>query len=131
MGATVARDRVVHLSIGGMSCAGCVTTVERALGSVAGVKEASVNFAEHTARVSGDVAADDLVAAVTKAGYEAALLRTPADVEHAQAAELAQFRTLLRQALTAGAVGIPLFAGGALDWWPALVDAGRVEARAC
>ncbi len=124
MGATLAHDRVVHLSIGGMSCAGCVATVEQALDSVAGVEEASVNFAEHTARVRGDVAADDLIAAVEQAGYEAAVLRTPADVEHAQAAELAQFRSLLRQALVAGAVGIPLFVGGALDGWPALVDAG-------
>ncbi len=124
MGATVAHDRVVHLSIGGMSCAGCVATVEQALGSVPGVESASVNFAEHTALASGDVAAVDLVAAVEKAGYDAAVLRTPADVEHAQAVELAQFRDLLRQALAAGAVGIPLFAGGALDGWPALVDAG-------
>ena len=38
-----------------MSCAGCVATVENALNSVPGVVEASVNFAEHTAEVSGEV----------------------------------------------------------------------------
>jgi len=44
-----------RLSIGGMSCAGCVSSVETALNSVAGVTEATVNFAEHTAIVKGDM----------------------------------------------------------------------------
>ncbi len=39
----------IHLSIGSMSCAGCVATVEQALLKVPGVTSASVNFAEHTA----------------------------------------------------------------------------------
>ena len=41
----------IRLSIGGMSCAGCVATVEKALQGVDGVQEASVNFADHTASV--------------------------------------------------------------------------------
>ena len=45
-----------RLSISGMSCAGCVTTVENALQSVPGVQQANVNFAEHTATVTGRVA---------------------------------------------------------------------------
>jgi Cu+-exporting ATPase len=58
----------IHLSIAGMSCAGCVATVEKALQAVPGVESASVNFAEHTALVTGDAAADVLVGAVMDPG---------------------------------------------------------------
>ena len=39
------------LKIGGMHCASCVSRVEQALGSVAGVSEASVNLATERAHV--------------------------------------------------------------------------------
>ena len=54
-----------RLSISGMSCAGCVATVENALKNVPGVVESTVNFAEHTATVRGSVDAKALIAAVT------------------------------------------------------------------
>ena len=60
---------VHHLSIGGMSCAGCVASVETALRHVAGVTEASVNFAEHTALVEGDVPEQALLQAVAAASF--------------------------------------------------------------
>ena len=50
-----------RLSVSGMSCAGCVATVEDAINSVAGVSLASVNFAEHTATIEGEVNAESLV----------------------------------------------------------------------
>jgi Cu+-exporting ATPase len=65
----------VSLSISGMTCASCVTRVEKALGRVPGVTEASVNLATEKAHIksTGGVTADALIAAVRKAGYEAAL----------------------------------------------------------
>lgn len=104
----------IRLSVSGMSCAGCVGTVEDALRAVPGVAEANVNFAEHTAQVQGDVDADALVAAVRKAGYDAAELRGVADEADKEAAELAHYRKLLRQALVAGAVALPLVIGDML-----------------
>ena len=59
---------VRRLSIAGMSCAGCVATVENALKNVPGVTEATVNFAEHTATVTGAVDPQALIAAVRAAG---------------------------------------------------------------
>src|SRR5690606_10294765 len=58
----------------GMTCASCVRRVERALSKVEGVETATVNFATETARIVGapSVTVDALVAAVRKAGYEAA-----------------------------------------------------------
>ena len=64
--------RSVDLQIGGMTCASCVTRVEKALGKVPGVVEATVNLATERAHVQADasVTADDLAAAVRQAGYE-------------------------------------------------------------
>lgn len=61
------------LSISGMTCASCVTRVEKALRKVPGVAEASVNLATEKAQIRalGGVSPDMLIDAVTKAGYEA------------------------------------------------------------
>ena len=71
----MSQHNQIRLSVGGMSCAGCVASVEQALQGVAGVEQATVNFAEHTALVTGKVAADSLITAVKSAGYDAALLQ--------------------------------------------------------
>jgi Cu+-exporting ATPase len=57
------------LDIDGMTCASCVTKVERALSSVSRVEEASVNLATRTAviRPAADVRA--ITDAVRRAGY--------------------------------------------------------------
>lgn len=64
--------REASLPITGMTCASCVRRVERALGRVEGVREASVNLATERARVAYDPAAvspEQLRAAVERAGY--------------------------------------------------------------
>ena len=70
----MAENNSITLDINGMTCASCVRRVERALGKVAGVETASVNFAAETARVTlaAPVAPEQLIAAVEKAGYHAA-----------------------------------------------------------
>ena len=98
----------MRLSISGMSCAGCVATVEEALKNTPGVDQASVNFAEHTASVTGHVKADDLIHAVEAAGYGAAELKSAADEQEKEAAEFAHYRKLLRMSAVAGVVGVPL-----------------------
>ena len=62
-----------QLDLKGMSCASCVLRIEKALKSVPGVDDASVNFATHQAVVHhGDqTSADSLIEAVKGAGYEA------------------------------------------------------------
>ena len=109
-----------QLSVNGLSCAGCVSAVEKALAAVAGVEKASVNFAEHTAQVEGNVSLEPLLAAVKNAGYEAAELRDAADSEAKQAAEFAHYRQLLKQAIVAGIVGLPLFGFGMSGMLPSL-----------
>ncbi|GAC1529052.1 MAG: hypothetical protein NVS2B4_07240 [Ramlibacter sp.] len=63
----------VRLQIEGMTCASCVSRVERALRKVPGVDSAEVNLATETAQVQLAPGADAeaLAAAVVKAGYQA------------------------------------------------------------
>jgi Cu+-exporting ATPase len=71
-GYDVLADRV-SLSISGMTCASCVDRVEKALKKVPGVTDASVNLATEKAQVTAvGVPVEALIAAVEKAGYEAA-----------------------------------------------------------
>jgi Cu+-exporting ATPase len=62
----------VRLDLEGMTCASCVSRIERKLNKLEGV-EATVNFATEQATVRHDqsVTVDDLVAAVVAAGYQA------------------------------------------------------------
>lgn len=113
-----------RLSIGGMSCAGCVNTVEQALQTVSGVSEARVNFAEHTATVSGEVEASTLIEAVQDAGYEAAELQSASDESEKAQAELAEYRQRLREAAAAAAVGVPLLLMGWLGAMPPITGLG-------
>jgi Cu+-exporting ATPase len=73
-GYSVPQEEIV-LDIHGMTCASCVGRVEKALRRVAGVASAEVNLATERASVhayKGGATAAQLVAAVTRAGYEAA-----------------------------------------------------------
>ncbi len=116
-------EQQVHLSIGGMSCAGCVASVEKALQAVPGVDEASVSFAEHTALVTGSVDAETLIRAVVDAGYEAAELKG-LDEEQAEreAKEQAHTRQLFKQSAVAALVGFPLMSAGMAGRLPALAE---------
>ncbi len=94
-----------RLLIPDMSCASCVEAVEGGLRSVPGVKEANVNFADRTAMVTGDASAEDLVQAVTKAGYTASLIEDSQGDLDKDEAEIEHYRQLLRETLVSAAIG--------------------------
>ena len=81
--AALSNPNGIKLQVTGMTCASCVTRVEKTLKAVPGVKEASVNLATEEASVSADasVTADSLAAAVRKAGYDVASAETTLGVE--------------------------------------------------
>ncbi len=108
----------VRLSISGMTCAGCVSRVEKALQAAPGVSSAAVNFAEHTATIEGDVDARTLIAEVAATGYEAAELTSIEDVAEKEASEHERYRELLRKAAVAAALGVPQFVFGMAGWLP-------------
>jgi Cu+-exporting ATPase len=121
----VQAPAALRLSISGMSCAGCVASVEKALRAVPGVTEATVNLAERTATVSGGVASAVLVAAVKQAGYGAAELRGLEDESAKEAAERAHYLGLWRKFAVAALVGFPLMAADPLGWMPMMHTAGE------
>ena len=108
----------IRLSVSGMSCAGCVASVEKAIQSVDGVSIASVNFAEHTATIEGDANVESLINAVRAGGYDAAELGNSEDEAEKEAAEIDYYRKLLKKAAFAGIVGAPLFIFGMSGFLP-------------
>ena len=69
-----AHDSTVVLDIDGMTCASCVSHVEKGLNALPGV-EASVSLTTNSAKVSFPAAVhiDDLIKAVAKTGYSASI----------------------------------------------------------
>ncbi|NNM74580.1 heavy metal translocating P-type ATPase [Enterovirga aerilata] len=106
--------RKLTLEVTGMTCAGCVGRVERALQAVPGVTSASVNLATGRAEVeivAGAVDAAALAAAVAAAGYKAAPV-TASDTtrpDREQAAREAETAALGRSVLLAAVATAPLF----------------------
>ena len=68
------RTETLTIGVGGMTCASCVSRVERALKKVPGVGNATVNLATEKATVSYDcdiTPVDTLLGAIEGAGYDA------------------------------------------------------------
>jgi Cu+-exporting ATPase len=103
-----------ELAIGGMTCAACSGRVEKALARIPGVTSASVNLATEKATVTtnGAVGVDQLIAAVTKAGYQATPLSaddaTPAAAEDKDAAARAAVRRELGAVVICALLTLPL-----------------------
>jgi Cu+-exporting ATPase len=123
----------LDFAVGGMTCAGCVSRVERALLTQPGVTEASVNLATERVRVFGSALdAGALSEAVRRAGYEASPL-----VEGAPPADPApESRRELWHVLIGAALAAPLLLGMAarmaglpvmLPGWAQLLLAAPVQ----
>jgi Cu+-exporting ATPase len=117
------------LPVRGMHCAACVGKVERALQSVPGVAEASVNLATERATVAFDPGQTDVAAlgqAVAAAGYElAAPPPAGAPTTDAERQEREDEQRRARRRFIVGAIlSAPVFVGGMADlfpWAPALL----------
>ena len=120
------------LPILGMTCASCVSRVERALRKPPGVLTADVNLATEKATVTyipGQASRADLVAAVKAAGYD--VIEEPAavagaagsGVNAAETARAAAYRALKIKVIVGFALSIVIFAGTMQpDWFPFLPD---------
>ena len=88
-----AEQTEIDLDIGGMTCAGCASNVEKALMAVPSVVSAEVNLAMERAHVvwlGKEVSGAALVDAVRAAGYRAEPRATDAELRRRQAAEQAE-----------------------------------------
>ncbi len=104
-----------QLLIEGMSCASCVTRVQKALQSVPGVSQARVNLAERSALIMGTASAEALIKAVAGAGYGAEAIEDDSKRrERQQETANAAAKRFRWQAILALAVGIPVMVWGML-----------------
>jgi P-type Cu+ transporter len=111
--ASEAADASMSLSLRGMHCASCVTTIENALSAVPGVARASVNLATGRAEVRGsDLDPGRLVAAVRASGYDAETAAEPRpgedEARERREARDVLFRTIVAALLTAPAVALSM-----------------------
>jgi Cu+-exporting ATPase len=101
------------IPVGGMTCAACQATVQRALSKEPGVLDAAVNLMTESAAVTFDPAVttpSTLVGAIQRTGYEAALPSFDQDALAEQdARDLAQateYEALRRKAIVSGIIGV-------------------------
>jgi Cu+-exporting ATPase len=103
-----------EFAIGGMTCAACSGRVEKALARIPGVTSATVNLATEKATVTTDgaVGVDRLIAAITKAGYQATPLSaddaTPTATEDKDAAARQAVRRELGAVVICALLTLPL-----------------------
>ncbi|MGR5065507.1 copper-translocating P-type ATPase [Photobacterium sp. DNB22_13_2] len=99
--------------LSGMTCASCVSSVEKAIQSVSGVTSSSVNLAERTALVSGTADSRLIIQAIEDAGYQAELSEDELTRRQRQQAQNEQvYRQHIKNAYIALALGGPLMAWG-------------------
>ena len=102
-----------EIAVAGMTCASCVSRVERALARVPGVTGAAVNLATGRATVrhpAGAVTEVDLMEAVEGTGYEARGIGEARGTDPAREAREDETAGLRRDLLVALALALPLFA---------------------
>ncbi len=123
------EPRVANLEMGitGMTCAACVTRVEKALSKVPGVVNASVNLATERASIQyipGSASQTQFKTAIREAGYDvlkAQVGKDRSDVE--REAREAEIAVLKRDLIFATAFGVPLLLLAMIPmlWMPAMM----------
>lgn len=67
-------DDTLLLAVHGMTCAGCVSTAERVLRQVPGIRAVKVDFEGKRALVRGRADSGAAIASLRRAGFEAAVI---------------------------------------------------------
>jgi len=111
-------ERLIELSVEGMTCASCVARVEKAIARVPGVTQASVNLADERARVTvGVTSAAEIARAIEKTGFKTAVIE---NVEAFGSEDEQKAKAKLEYDLTnmifATALTAPLWAQMLLGW---------------
>lgn len=105
----------IRMLLTGITCAGCVATVESALKSVSGVDTVALNFANRTVQIDGTASAASLIKAVQQAGYGASEVVDPALAEQQrERSRLDELAYKRRAVVLALGLGLPMMAYGML-----------------
>ena len=111
------KTRQVDLSVIGMTCSSCVSTIERSLNKIPGVR-AAVNLAMESAHVIApfNISEKELISAVTSAGYQATAFK--GERESFEKSNRLGIRLLITFLLTVPVILISMF-----DSWHEQIDA--------
>ncbi|MDV6254387.1 heavy metal translocating P-type ATPase [Vibrio sp. EA2] len=114
-----ASSTQLQMLIQGMTCASCVSSVEKALTNVEGIEKAQVNLAEQSALVfatqDSDAMHQAIVESVRQAGYQAEILQDATTQQEKQAQQqVAQQKRFKFDAIAGLVVGAPLMLWGVL-----------------
>ncbi|GMR01723.1 MAG: heavy metal translocating P-type ATPase [Acidimicrobiia bacterium] len=123
-------SETLHVALEGMTCSSCVSTIEGALNALPGVVDARVNFASEEATVevtSGAVDVDQLIAAVSDAGYGAREVTDDVDDDADQKAHKRLYRTLLRKFWFAAIVSLPVIYFSYPEIFPGIPEKGSTQ----
>ncbi|MGB4236253.1 MAG: heavy metal translocating P-type ATPase [Methanoregulaceae archaeon] len=110
-GYEVIHDEVV-LKVGGMVCATCVETIEKALSALPGVNQVRVNLATEKAYVAYNASVtsiEDMKSAIEAAGYQYLGLAEELSLEAEEKARQADLAEKMQRFSIGFAVSIPLF----------------------
>jgi Cu+-exporting ATPase len=128
--ATPAGLETLHVALEGMTCASCVSTIEGALSAVPGVVDARVNFASEEAAIEvepGFVGIEQLITAVSGAGYGAREVSDDADDNADQKAHERLYRSLLRKFWFAAIVSLPVIYFSYPEIFPGIPEKGSTQ----
>lgn len=108
-----------HLLISGMTCASCVSSVEKAINSVEGVEKAQVNLAEQSALIFLSQPIEDiqesLLTSISQAGYQAQIIDDPQNQQQKQLEQQQAVQAHHKKSAWTGLlIGAPLMLWGLL-----------------
>lgn len=99
----------LHFSIPGMSCAGCVAKIEKALLTVHGVTDSRVNLADKTAEVDGIAEVAEILLTLESIGKPGTLIDSEQENRDEQErADKRQYAYLIKHSFLALAFSLPL-----------------------
>jgi len=112
-------SNTINLILQGMTCASCVTSVEKACRSVKGIDNVQINLAEQSAIVStslnSDTIIEPLLKSINNAGYRASIIKDEASQQNElQIAHIKAQKRHKKSAYFALIVGTPLMLWGLL-----------------
>lgn len=106
------ESNIQYFSLQGISCAGCVRSVDKALHGLQqqypSLQSFSINFVDRTAIIDGELSSQLVIQAIQNAGYDAALIVSEQDRESIEAQERKHLHSLILKSTLAITSGVLL-----------------------
>lgn len=106
---------IQNFMVSGITCAGCVRTIEKAFSETPNVDSAHINFANRTLQLQGYISADAVVKTLEGVGYGGQLIENEAAAASLQEDQESQaYRHNIRHTVLGLGLGVPLMLFGLL-----------------